>query len=124
MTFLSKLGAAILKFTQIVAGIAPVAEAAFPGQSVQIQTVSNDLAQIAQIVTNVEAVGQALKLPGDQKLTGASPLVAQVILQSSMLVGHSIDDETLFQKACTEIAGGVADLLNSLKSNVATVNKT
>jgi len=124
MTFLSKLGAAILKFTQIVAGIAPVAEAAFPGQSVQIQTVSNDLAQIAQIVTNVEAVGQALKLPGDQKLTGASPLVAQVILQSSMLVGHSIDDEALFQKACTEIAGGVADLLNSLKSNVATVNKT
>ncbi len=124
MTFLSKLGAAILKFTQIVAGIAPVMEAAVPGQAQTIQVVSQDLAQIASIITTAEAMGQAIAAPGAQKLTMAAPMVSQIILQSTLLVGHSIEDPALFQKAVGEIAGGVADLLNSLKANVDTTSKT
>jgi hypothetical protein len=124
MTFLAKLGAAILKFTEIVAGISPVLATALPGQSGTITTVSNDLAQIANIIGIAESMGQAISAPGAQKLTMAAPQVAQIILQSSILVNHSIEDPALFQKAVTEIAGGVADLLNSLKANVDTTSKT
>ncbi len=124
MSFLSKLGSILLKFTEIATGIAPMAEAALPGQASAIQVVSKDLAEIAQIVVTVETVGQALTVPGAQKFIAAAPLVAQVVLQSSLLTGRTIADPVLFQKGCSELGGGMADILNSLKDHVDTVSKT
>ena len=83
----------------------------------------NDLTQIGSIIAQVEAMGQALSLPGTQKLTAAAPLVAQVVLNSELLIGRKITDEALFTKATQEIASGMADLLNSLKADVQTTSK-
>ncbi len=124
MKFLTKLGMILLKATEIVAGFAPLASAVVPGQAGNIQVVSADLAQIAGIITEVEAVGQALTLAGPAKLQAASPLVAQVILQSSLLANHKIANPDLFKAGAQKIADGMADVLNSLADNINTVSKT
>ena len=124
MTWLKKIGEIILKGVEIASGIAPMVSAALPGSAGPVQVVSQDLAQIASIIQDVEVMGQALQQAGPQKLQAAAPLVAQVILQSSVLANHAIANPALFNQACTEIAGGMADLLNSLKADVQTISKT
>lgn len=125
MTLLAKIGGIIVKGLAILTGVAPIFQSAVPGASGTISTVTSDLTQISTIITEVEAMGQALAIKGPDKLKAAAPLVAQVILQSSLLVNHKIANQALFTQACTEIAGGMADLLNSLDSgNVSSQSKT
>ncbi len=123
MSFLKKLGQIVVKGLEIVTGFAPVVQSLMPNSTTAIQTVSQDLAQIASIITQMEAVGAALGLAGPDKLRGASPLIAQVILSSSMLANHQVADGALFTQGCTKIGDGMADCLNSLKENVQTVDK-
>lgn len=123
MKFLTILGQVLLKGTAIFAGFAPLAQAVFPGQAGAIQTVSKDLAQIADIVSQVEAAGQALKLPGDQKLAMATPMVAQIIIRSAMLANHQIADPALFNAGCAKVASGMADVLNSIHGNPEQLEK-
>ena len=117
MTFLSKLGQAVLKGVAIVSGIAPVVSQTIPGASGPIQIISQDLTQIADIITQIEAIGQALGHKGEDKLNAAQPLIAQVILKSTLLVNHKIANPDLFSKGTKAIAGGMADVLNSLHEN-------
>lgn len=88
-----------------------------------ITVVSQDLSQIASIITQVEAMGQALGIAGPDKLRAASPLVAQIILQSALLANHSISDGPLFTQGTTKVADGMADILNALKDNITVTNK-
>ncbi len=120
MTFLKKLGQVALRVGQIVIGIGPMISQA----AGVVQVVSRDISAIVQIIGYVEAIGAALNIAGPDKLKAAAPLVAQAILQSEVLVGKTIRDPDLFQKACTEYAQATVDLLNSLDaSHVETVSK-
>ena len=123
MKFLTKLGQILLKGIEIYAGFAPIAQASFPGIAGPIATVSNDLSQIANIIVQVEAMGQALQLPGVNKLIAAVPSVEQIILQSTLLVNHKIANPELFKAGATKIADGMADVLNSLHDQIDTVSK-
>lgn len=123
MKFLTKFAQIVLKVTEVAAGIAPIVSAAVPGESGKIDVVSQDLAQIGTIIQQVEVMGQVLGQPGPQKLQAAAPLVAQVLLQSSILVHHQIANPTLFQQGCTKLADGMADVLNSLKDDIETQDK-
>jgi hypothetical protein len=123
MSFLKKIGSIILKASQIVGGYGPLVSATVPGSGKVIETLSADLAQIQNIIISMEAAGQALGIAGADKLKAASPLVAQVILQSALLANREIADQALFMKGVTEVGGGVADILNSLKDKVEVVNK-
>ncbi len=126
MKFLSKLGQAILKGVAIVSGIAPVISQ-IPGASGPVQTISQDLAQIAQIIAQVEVIGQKLGHRGPDKLSAAAPLVEQVLLQSSLLANRKIDKNRadLFSQGSKKIADGIADVLNSLhEDEVQTESKT
>jgi hypothetical protein len=114
MTFLSKLGGILLKGIAIATGFAGVVQQTVPGSSGVIQKVSQDLAQIAQLVVTAEALGQLKGLSGPDKAKAAGPLIAQVILQSTIMTGQKIATPELFNQGCVEIAGGVADVLNSL----------
>ena len=111
MTFLKKLGTVLLRITEIVGGFGPIA---FPGSASTVKTVISDITQIASVIVNVEAVGQALQLPGPSKLTASAPLVAQIILQSEFFTGKKIANEALFKDGITVIADGFARVLNSL----------
>lgn len=123
MKFLSKLGQIVVKGLQIITGLQPVVSSVNPQIGATIQTVSVDLAQIGDIIVNVEAVGQALGIAGPDKLRAAAPQVAQIILKSAMLANHQIADGALFTQGSTKIADGMADVLNSLKDNIETTNK-
>lgn len=118
--WLKKVGSIIGKAGLIagqVAGVIPQIQRVYqlPAQTGSVvNTVQNDLEQIGAIIVTIEAVGQALNLAGPDKLKAAAPLVAQAILQSSLLVGHKIQDEAKFQQGCAKLADGMVDILNSL----------
>lgn len=125
--FLKTFGKVVLKGIAIINGFAPTAKALIPGDKDDriIDIVSQDLAQIADIITTTEAIGQTLNLPGTQKLDAAAPLVAQVILKSAVLANHQIANPSLFSQGARKIADGFADVLNSLHpAGVVTMDKT
>lgn len=124
MTFLKKLGLALAKGLAYVTAFAPVIEQVVPGSDKPIAVISADLTQMANVVASVEAAGVAISATGAQKLQMAIPAVAQVVLQSSVLVGKKIENADLFNKAASEYAQATVDLLNSLKADVVTVDKT
>lgn len=116
-TFLSKLGKGLAEGLAIAAGVGPLI-APFLGSKAgaDVTTGVNDLTAIGQVVTTAEALIQGTGT-GAQKLAAASPLVAQIISTSELVAGKKIQNEALFTKACQEITGGVADLLNSLSAD-------
>lgn len=120
MTLLSKIGSILLKVTQIVIGLSPLIPDTQKGA---YQIISRDLEQISSIIIQAELFGQALGLKGPDKLTAATPAVAQIILQSSILANHKIANQELFKQGCNKIANGMADVMNSLNDSVDTVNK-
>jgi hypothetical protein len=124
MRFLTRIGQILAQATAIAAGFAPLIKQTAPGASAVIDTVSADLSQIANVIVTVEVMGQALQIKGPEKLRAAAPLVAQVLLQSSVLANHKIDNPTLFQQGASKIADGMADVLNSLNDHVDTQSKT
>ncbi len=116
MGLLKKIAGYIGQATAIVAGFGPIFTALRPQDAGTVQTVSADLAQIADIVMLMET---AFAAPGSgaQKLQASTPAVAQIILKSSLLANHKIEKADLFQKGCASIASGVADVLNSLHAD-------
>ena len=114
MSFLKKLGSVILKLVAIAGGFQPIIQQQIPGAAGAVASGIQDLGLIASIITNVEAMGQTLKLAGPDKLKAATPLVAQVVLQSSLLVRQKIADPALFTEGCSKVADGVVAILNSL----------
>jgi hypothetical protein len=114
MTFLSKIGAVLLKGIGLATGFLPLISSQIPQASGAVQVISKDLAELSQVVISVEAIGQLKGLPGADKAKAAGPLVAQVILRSTLLTGQKIQNPDLFNQGCVNIAGGLADVLNSL----------
>lgn len=116
MTFLKKLGQALLQGVAVVTGIWPIVQPLFGSHTAAAQTagtVVNDFTQIAGIVAQVEAV---IQTPGSgaAKLSAAIPLVTNIVKTSELVAGKKIANETLFVQACSEITQGMVDLLNSL----------
>lgn len=124
MGFLKKLGQIVATGVELWTGFAPMFSQAVPGGAGTISTVSKDLTEIGNIVTQVEAAGASLGLPGPDKLKMAAPAVAQVVLSSAMLANHKIADTAKFQQGVNQIASGMADVLSSLhESGVDTIKK-
>lgn len=114
-SFLSKLGGVLLKGVQIAIGVATnVAPFLPPAAQAVEQHVVSELTQIGGIIGSVEAAGQALSLGGPDKLKAATPLVAQAIISSSLLVGKKIANPDLFNQGAKKVADGMADILNSI----------
>jgi len=123
LTFLKKAGQIILQGAEIFTGFAPILTTSYPKSAGAVTTISKDLTEIANVVTDVEAFGQALGLPGPQKLQAAVGPVSQAILDSTLLAGKSIAQPDLFKQGAQKIADGMADVLNSLHPDAATQTK-
>lgn len=119
MTFLRKVGQLLGAGLKILTGIGPVVSTFVPNAAGELVKVENTLEQVAQVVMQAEAMGQAINLPGPQKLAAATPLVRQVILVFCKAKGLDITDEAKFNTAIAGITGGVADLLNSVHEHSA-----
>lgn len=120
MGFLKKFGSIVLKLTEIVSGIAPMVVRDFPGSAGTVQLISKDLAQIGDVIGQIEVIGQTLTLAGPDKLKAAIPLVTQVVLASPLMAGKKINDPAKFNTAIAGIASSMADLLNSLDESAVT----
>ena len=114
MTFLKKLGAFLAKAASLELGIGPLIQpflgsAVLPGVSAGV----NDLTQVAQIATMVEAVNQT---PGSgaAKLAAATPLVLQVLRTSQAFSGKKIADEALAEKGASDVVSGIVEFMNAI----------
>lgn len=114
MSFLSKLGQIINIGEQLFLGFAPTLQQDFPKAGGVIQTISADLSAVGDLVTTGEAIAQLKGMSGADTAKALGPLVAQVILKSTLVAGKKIADQAKFNAACIAIGGDVADVLNSL----------
>jgi hypothetical protein len=120
MTFLKKLGAALLKITAIAVGIGPILQPLVgSGKSgALVGTAVNDLTAIGSTIVQIETAFAAVPgSTGAQKLQAAIPLVGNIVKTSELVSGKKIANETLFTQAVQEIAQGMVDLLNSIDAN-------
>jgi hypothetical protein len=118
LTFLKKAGQDIVQIAGIALGFVPLAQAASPNNAGLIGKVASELDQLKSLIIQVEAFGAALPagMDGATKLKVATPMVAQLVLRSDMMLGHEIQDQALFTNGAEQIASGVANVLNSLKA--------
>ena len=123
MGWLKKVGSIIVKSAASAAGVGPLLGTSAPHAAGAIQKVTDTLQQLVGIVTNIEAFGQVLGTPGADKLKAATPLVAQIVLQSDFMVKKKIKDPVLFQKAMAGMAGSIADFLNSVDDDAVEEEK-
>src|SRR5262245_57116131 len=104
MTFLKKLGQIALQVGQVALGLSPVTKWAGPGDAAIIDRIVGTIDEIGAIIMQVEAIGAALQLTGPDKLKAAAPLVAQVIVRSSLVAGKKIADPNLFHAGVEKVA--------------------
>jgi hypothetical protein len=118
MNFLKKLGQILAKAVPIALGIGPIIQPFLGSAAPVAATVTNDLTQVAQIVTMVEAVNQT---PGSgaAKLAAATPLVLQILKTSQAFSGKKIADEALAEKGAADIVTGVVEFMNAIEGGEA-----
>ena len=116
-TFLKKIGAGILQGLKIATNVLPTISQEIPATAGIIGKIQDGIDLIGGVIVSAEVMGQALNLPGTQKLTAAAPQVAQIILQSALLAGKKIADQAKFNAGCVKVADGFADILNSLSAD-------
>lgn len=118
MGWLKLIGLGIVKGAQIFTGFSPMVKAHLSDKGDAVVDHFNDtLNQAAMIVVQVEAIGAALKLTGNQKLEAATPLITQLILKSDLMIGKKIDNQALFTEGVQNIVDGVVKVLNSTKED-------
>lgn len=116
MSFLKKLGQVAAQVGALALGIGPLVSPLFgsKGDQVggQIQTISNDLTLIAQVVVQIETAlqGQA----GADKRRAAIALIGPIIRTSQMVSGKKIADAALLETGIGQITDGVVAVLNSI----------
>lgn len=120
LTFLKKLGQILVKVIQVETGIGPIIQPLLGSgkAATTINTVTNDLTSIGQIIVQIETAFAAIpNSTGAQKLQAAIPLVGNIIKTSELVVGKKIANEALFTQAIQEYTQATVDLLNSLDAS-------
>lgn len=123
--FLGKVGTVIAGILGIVTGFGPPLVALSGnknGVTAVVDRVQSELQQVEGIVTTLQVVGEVQGMNGEQKLAAATPLVAQVILQSSALAGRKVEQPDLFKAGCASIADGWVKIMQSLHDKVEVTN--
>lgn len=113
-SFLKKLGQVINAGGALVPVLGPLITGLAPKTAPTIQNINDELPKIIAVVAQMEAVGQALQLPGPRKLELAVPMVTQILLAAPFMHGKKIKDPTLFTQGVKNLTSGVVDVLNSL----------
>ena len=126
MKFLTVVGNILSKVIAVVSGFN--FGALFPAGSTaakDVAAVTDKLEQAASFVMTAEGMFQAAFGPdqknGAQKLAAATPFVAKLIQSMEILAGKKIKNEDLFTRGCSEITGGLADVLNAYESPAGTL---
>lgn len=118
-TFLKKLGTILANVAGVAIGIGPIIQPFLGSGKVSqvVQTGTNDLNAVAQVVLMIETAMQGQ--PGTAKLAAVIPLVGNIIKTSELVSGKKIANEALFTQAIQEYAQATVDLLNSIDQSEA-----
>lgn len=116
MSFLKKLGQVGAQIGALALGIGPLVSPLFgsKGDQVggQIQTISNDLTLIAQVVVQIETALQGKS--GTEKREAAIRLIGPLIRTSQIVSGKKIADAALLETGIGQITDGVVAVLNAI----------
>src|SRR5207244_409614 len=82
MTFLKRLGQIIAEGIALASGFGPILQQFQPKATPYVDAAQKDLAAVAAIVVQAEAMGAALGLSGADKLRAATGPVIQILMQS------------------------------------------
>lgn len=119
MTFLKKLGQVLLTVASTAIGVGPIITPLLGNGRDKatgvINTVTNDLTSIGQVIIQIEAALHGHD--GPAKLEAAIALVGPIIKTSQLVSGKKIADPALMEKGINEITQGVVDVLNSLHAD-------
>lgn len=110
---LSKIGQIIRQADGAADQAGPWLERFFPKQAATIRQVDDGLEKAAEIVIKAEAVGQVIGSTGPEKAEKAGAAVAELLLDR-LIAGRKIQQPELFRAGAEKIAGGLADVLNSV----------
>jgi len=120
-SFLKDLGTSVAKGTSTAQAGSQLVTSAIqtfaPGSNAAhgVDTFSAILGSVVAVEGTVASIAGA-NASGKDKAQAAGNLVAQAIMAAPFMQGKKVADQAKFQQACTTIAGGVADLLNSLQA--------
>lgn len=116
MSFLKKLGQIAAQIGAMALGIGPLVSPLFgsKGDQIggQIQTISNDLTLIAQVVVQIETALQGQD--GADKRRAAIALIGPIIRTSQIVSGKKIANAALLETGIGQITDGVVAVLNSI----------
>jgi hypothetical protein len=116
MNFLKALGIDIAKGLAKILPFVSVIDAVVPSAAPVVDKIASELNQFVGVITTVEAVSASLAqpIPGALKLQQAIPQISLAVKESAFMVGKTIADTALYDKAAQEFAQATVDLLNSL----------
>jgi hypothetical protein len=116
MSFLKKLDQVALQIGATAIGVGPLIAPLFGSKGDQttgvINTASNDLTLIAQVVVQIETALQGQT--GADKRKAAIALIGPIIKTSQMVSGKKIADPVLLETGIGQITDGVVAVLNSI----------
>lgn len=111
VSFLKKIGAAIVKAEPIAVEVGSMAASFLPGGSL-VGTIVGDISRMSNQAITVEAALQGK--PGTEKLEALIPLIGQIVMTSEGVVGKEVADNDMFKRALVGYAQATVDMLNSL----------
>lgn len=115
-SFLSKLGNALRIGLQISNVEIPLIAPYLPANVSNIVIAADNLANMGNVVITTEQMfANTPGVTGEMKLQAASPFVAQIVQQMSLISGKKILDPAKFQAAVKGLTSNMADLLNSVE---------
>jgi hypothetical protein len=116
--FLSFLGTVVRIIGQ-ASGFVPLVNQVVPSKDApEVQNIEDKLSKIFGVVITAEQMFTAAygvdSKKGSDKLKATTPFVAQLVQAAPILAGKKIENEQLFEDACTRLTAAAADILNSL----------
>lgn len=123
VSWLKQIGQDIVKGLKVFATVGkdllPVAGGVIETLDPALTPVVGFLERATTVVVDAEAIGTANALSGPQKLAGATPLVQQLVLDSTAFAGKKIADPEGFAKAIAQLTSALADAWNCVEAEPA-----
>lgn len=115
MSWLKSLGMAVKIGGSLIPMFGPVITQLIPGtkDDAILVKATDALADLNAIIVHAEVFGAALNLAGPDKLKGAAPAIAQVVMRSAIMGGLPPGNKALFDEGIAELTSALVKLSNS-----------
>lgn len=116
VSFLKRAGQILANVASVEAGLEPIFKGALPASAGPTIDKADLLFKQVVAIEGAFAAAFPTGQTGAQKLIASASLIGPVLQSVDTIRGKSIANEAAYQKAVQTIAGGIADLMNSLNA--------